>query len=71
MVTELVAKKLAKEGVVAFASGCEVATADDVRKVLEILISEAALAIEKYVGNDVAVQVLNTTVLSIQTAAGR
>lgn len=68
MVTELVAGEVAEKGVVDFAQICEVATPDDVSKALEILISKAALAVEKYAGKDVAIQVLNRTALSMQTA---
>lgn len=71
MVTPSVAGELAEKAVVEFAGSCEVATHDDVRKALEMLISKAALAVEKYAGNEVAVQVLNRTVLSMQPAAGR
>jgi hypothetical protein len=69
MVTPEKASNLAEAAIADYAKSCGLATPDDIRKALEMLISKAARGIEKYSGTDVAVQVLMRTTLSLAPAA--
>lgn len=66
MVTSETAAFEAEELLAAYIVQCEASTPDDLRKLLEMLISKAGRAVEKYCGNDVAADVLFRTVGNIQ-----
>ena len=56
--------------ITAYCSICKCETPDDIRKAGEMLISKMTRGVEKYCGNDMAVEVLNRTVLHTANPKG-
>lgn len=61
MITSKAAGIAAEAALVGYVSTCGASSPDDLRKVLEMMISKAARGIEKYSGNQTAVDVLVRT----------
>lgn len=70
MITPQQADIYAEECIVLYAERCGVQSPEDIRKALELLISKSALAIEKYSGTPVAIDVLTRTTLNLMPAGG-
>ncbi len=61
MISSANANTLADEMVAQYATDCGVQSPEDIRNALEMLISKAARGIEKYCGNQAAIDVLGRT----------
>lgn len=70
MLTAKQCDQAAEIAIKAYCSRCNCKTPDDIRKAGEMLISKMARGIEKYSGNDAAVEVLNRTVLHMAHPKG-
>lgn len=66
LVTPQEADQAAERVLQEYAAATGAASPDDLRKVLELLISKSARAIEKYCGNQLAVQVLARTAYQVE-----
>lgn len=66
MLTREEADPVAEKAVVDYAEACGVETPDDLRKALELLISKAALAIEKECSPNHAMMVLHRTLRNVE-----
>lgn len=71
MITSQEAAILAEKVLVQYASECGAQSSDDIRKVLEMLISKAARGIEKYAGHQAGVAVLVRTTERILTVPAK
>lgn len=60
---DVLAEKFIKE----YTQSTGASSAEDLRKVMELMMSKAARAIEKYCGNDIAAEVTLRTAYQIQT----
>ncbi len=66
MIKSKVAQQRAENLIVQYVDGCNCKTADDIANVLEALISKSARAIEKYAGNEKAIDVCRATKVNLQ-----
>ena len=65
MVTPDEADALCEKLIAQYSKDCACETPEDVRKVLEKLISKSVLGIQKYCGTENALQVLDRTVITL------
>lgn len=70
MLTAKQCDQAAEITITAYCSICKCETPEDIRKAGEMLISKMTRGIEKYCGNDTAVEVLNRTVLHMAHPKG-